>query len=168
LNITSSVLNRFWAKVLNRGKENSCWLWSGSLNTFGYGQLNAYSGTRVSAHRLSFLIHNGYLPQDKLVCHTCNNKACVNPSHLYLGNHQINGLDAVDDGLTPSGESHYAFISDEVFVARVKELKAQGLSQTNIAEIMECNQSHISRLLNNKNKSRSRKSCFVSSDLRQN
>src|SRR4051812_21995868 len=161
--LTVSVIRRFWAKVNKTGDDTKCWLWTGCLNSFGYGQLNTHFQKKVSSHRLSYLIHYGSLPSDKLVCHTCNNKACVNPKHLYLGNHTTNGLDASRDGLLPSGKNHYTFFCDETVVKQVFELRKLGHFQYEIAEKLKISQSHISRILNNKQFNKDRKSPIFAS-----
>lgn len=73
-------------------KTNSCWLWKGSFRKNGYGQccINQKSHT---AHRASWIFHKEENPKGKLICHTCDNRACVNPDHLYLGDHKTNARD---------------------------------------------------------------------------
>lgn len=94
---TGSLEERFWRKV---SKTDTCWVWGGALSTSGYGvlQRGARGQGLVKAHRLSMELHGKAIPKGKLACHTCNNKLCVNPMHLYAGTYSDNILDAWRDG----------------------------------------------------------------------
>ena len=87
-------INRFLAKVT---KTDSCWLWNGYLTPSGYGTF-WMDRTNYRANRASYLLFKGEIPPDKLVCHTCHNRACVNPEHRYLGTHQDNMDDRTSSG----------------------------------------------------------------------
>lgn len=86
---------RFWCHVK---KTDSCWLWIRGTNKRGYGQFNSgvtkgYKNTR--AHRYSWELVNGVIPEDLQVLHKCHNPKCVNPEHLYLGTHRQNMDDRI-------------------------------------------------------------------------
>lgn len=73
---------------------NGCWFWRGSLRKDGYGRFRM-NGKTVLAHRASYFLHYGKVKPGSDVCHTCDNKACVNPEHLYLGDVSSNMRDKV-------------------------------------------------------------------------
>lgn len=77
--------------------KNECLIFTGPKNHLGYGCIG-YKGKVVKAHRLSFLFHYGHLPNDLLVLHKCDNPACINPDHLFLGTHYDNTMDMIKKG----------------------------------------------------------------------
>ena len=68
---------RFWQKV---NRTDTCWLWTGALHC-GYGELNV-NRVNISAHRYSYTLHFGAIPDGMEIDHICRNRACVNPDHL--------------------------------------------------------------------------------------
>ena len=84
---TSTQLSRFWAKV---EKTETCWLWSAWLDGHGYGRVR-FNGKPTPAHRLSYLIHVGEVPDGFMIDHICHNRRCVNPDHLRTVTNKQNG-----------------------------------------------------------------------------
>ena len=86
---------RFWDKVR---ETEQCWEWQGARATNGYGHFATRTGQFVSAHRLCWMLVFGEIPEGLLVLHTCDNRRCVNPKHLFLGTHSDNNLDMYRKG----------------------------------------------------------------------
>lgn len=81
-------------------KTNSCWIWHGAVGKSGYGQMNIEGrrGYMVGVHRISYMMFRGTIPKGMSVCHSCDNKRCVNPAHLWVGTQSQNGKDMTIKG----------------------------------------------------------------------
>lgn len=85
----------FWEHVEIRW--DGCWKWHGSTTSFGYGQFKSRQ-RRYAAHRFSYELHFGEIPEGMHVCHSCDNPECTRPSHLFLGTAKDNSQDKVRKG----------------------------------------------------------------------
>src|SRR6266851_4708381 len=96
-----SIEDRFWSKV-DVKEEGECWLWQASQGAHGYGQYR-FRGIVDKAHRVAWMISSGEaVPGGKWVLHKCDNRLCVNPRHLQLGDAQ----DSVSESVNKERASH--------------------------------------------------------------
>lgn len=103
--------------------NSGCWLWIGGISTTGYGAFHNGNKTE-SAHRFSWKIHKGEIVKEEMVLHKCDTRACVNPYHLFLGDHGINMRDCVSKGRHPKKKSSFckrghALVADNLYTRHI-------------------------------------------------
>lgn len=81
----------------------TCWEWMGARFSTGYGAFKVGRQMR-KAHRVMWTLEHGEIPPGSLVLHTCDNRGCVRPEHLYLGSHGENMRDRNERGRSARGE----------------------------------------------------------------
>lgn len=96
------LLERF--KIRYAVDKNGCWLWQAKISKNGYGIISLSKTNSKLAHRVSYELFIGRVPNNFLVCHTCDVRSCVNPKHLFLGTQWDNVQDMVKKGRNAIGE----------------------------------------------------------------
>lgn len=131
-------------------KTSSCWEWIGSLTGSGYGQIQRDGGRAggiAMAHRLAYELYVGPIPEGMSVCHHCDNKICVNPTHLFLGSPADNSRDAAEKGRIERGESRHNAIFTVADIREIRRLRQQGQSGVKLAKQFGVSNSHIYSIL---------------------
>lgn len=139
------IVERFWPKVDKRGPDE-CWPWKASLDSGGYGQISLGGRERPThAHRVSYELAFGPIPDGMYICHRCDNRICVNPTHLFAGTPTDNVRDMMSKRrarFCPKGARRRACLTLEQ-VAAVRD--AEG-TQAEIAARFGIHQTHVSRI----------------------
>jgi len=99
LELGPTAKTRFERHTDVRG-EQECWEWKGYISRGGYGRFRAggRSLPAASAHRVAYVLAKGQIPDGMLVMHACDNRRCVNPSHLSIGSYADNNHDMMSKG----------------------------------------------------------------------
>lgn len=150
------LADRFWPFV-NKDTESGCWLWGGTKFTRGYGRISI-SGTSksIGAHRASWQLHFGEIPQGMLICHKCDTPECVNPAHLFLGTNNDNMQDKVRKNRQARGlrvfapmpgEANGSAILTENQVEDIRERYARNETIASIARYWTMSESQIRRIV---------------------
>lgn len=90
-----TLAERFWKYV---AKSDGCWEWIGHRQGAGYGRIGLGDKVKLGAHRVSWELHNGPIPDGLWVLHRCDNPPCVRPDHLFLGTNADNVADMIAKG----------------------------------------------------------------------
>lgn len=109
---------RFWSFV-TKGSNDECWIWNGSRNKYGYGKIRTLTA-QLFAHRLSYEMHKGPIPDGQIVRHMCHNPPCVNPAHLLVGTYKDNSDDKFRAGRGQFNEDHPRTKYSNEVVAKIR------------------------------------------------
>ena len=138
--------DRFWKWV---DKSGACWEWVGALSDNGYGRVTVKTdkGFRSKyTHRVSYEIHFGEIPPGAQVCHSCDNRKCVNPAHLWAGTPQENSTDMVDKRRSNIGEKHWNRRLTEGDVLQIRRRRLDGEKLADIGRDYSASTTLISKV----------------------
>lgn len=102
------LIKQYWERV--KVIKGECWKWNSYKHSFGYGVITSRHKYFEFAHRISWEIHNGEIPNDYCVLHKCDNPECTNPDHLFLGAKKDNNDDMAKKG---RGQGGYKTITEK-------------------------------------------------------
>lgn len=128
---------RFWARAIPES-ATGCWNWGGSLSKNGYGTVTFNYRTHLT-HRLAYELYHGVKLRTRWVLHRCDNRRCVNPKHLWLGDARDNNRDMRAKGRSrigakPRGSAHHMAKLSEHDVCTMRTLYRWGMRMAHIAQ----------------------------------
>jgi hypothetical protein len=153
-----NTVERFWARIDRVGDR--CWPWGGARSN-GYGYVS-WRGRVQPAHRIAWQLTAGPIPAGVYVCHHCDQPACCNPAHLFLGTQTDNMRDCAAKGRTtkgdrnpsrlyparrPRGEHHGNAKLTAADVLQIRHRKRQGERTRVVAQAFGVSPSHIEYII---------------------
>lgn len=151
---TEEIIDRFWQYVR---KTAGCWIWIGGCFSNGYGQFRV-AEKKVKAHRFAYQITKGNILPGICVCHTCDNRKCVNPNHLFLATHKGNALDRANKKRSARfnlprlfGEKNPQAKLTQSKVEEIRELRKSGYTYRSLACKFEVSCSLIGNIIRDEN-----------------
>jgi len=148
--IRPGTARRLWSRLAET--YDGCLVFTGTKNRSGYGLIDVTYASKtvrfpILAHRLAWVLANGCeIPEDRIICHRCNNPSCCNPKHLYLGTPATNAADMVRAGhqarlkplLGRKGEAHPMSKHTDAQREQAIEMRRRGRSFKEIARAIRC------------------------------
>jgi hypothetical protein len=157
--ITTNVIrkfNHYFVGIRNKDNPNICWFWNGYIEPNKYGTFMVYQ-IKYSAHRVLYLYHNNLLYSEFQVLHKpkiCKSKSCVNPSHLYLGDHSDNAIDTIIEGTCNGfkriGSKHPYTDFIEADILYIRYMVSIGIRRQDLADKYNVSTSCIDDIINRK------------------
>lgn len=149
------VLHKHLIKFMNRieptkdKSANECWHWIGLKSKYGYGKM-CINSKNLTAHRFMYEMINGDIPSNMFICHKCDNPACVNPNHLFLGNVRDNTVDMVQKNRAPNYKGNNnprSKITDKIVLEIYNKAKYSGISYNKLAREYKISASLVSEIM---------------------
>lgn len=136
-------------RYMGKKDKNDCMNWLSSIMYRGYGTFGRRikgKPVKFRAHRFSYQLYKGKIPKGMLVCHSCDNRKCVNPDHLFLGTAKDNTQDMINKNRNNCGGRKLTIKK----VLSIRKLHNHGISQAKIAKIFKISQPNIWSIVTNK------------------
>jgi len=147
---TEERIAAFWNRVEITADDNQCWLWNGAFQKGGYG-ITCMGTKNVLAHRVAWMYPDYVIPDGMFICHSCDNRACCNPKHLFLGTLKDNVEDMVKKGRQAKGFSlpHCKLTNNQIREIRFRYTN-ESIFQYQLAIEYGIDQSYVSYIVNDK------------------
>lgn len=146
---------RFWSHV-QKARPDDCWFWlktciirdGKKVPIFNFrNDGGQYHGYMAYASRVAYLFENGSIPNNKIVCHTCDNPMCMNPNHMWLGTNEENTEDRNQKDRQAKGSSQGSAKLTEEQILEIRQAYSLGETQQSIANRYKIDQRHVSRIV---------------------
>lgn len=150
-----SVKDRFYYIAKIPKDKTQCWIWQNSIDGSGYGCISV-NNKKTKAHRLSYILHKGEIPKGLCVCHTCDNRRCVNPDHLWLGTWAENLEDMRNKGrgyflIVPSGSENGRAKLKDNDIRQIRKYAKEGFTSLEISKLYPVNRNMIDHIIKRRN-----------------
>jgi hypothetical protein len=133
--------------VIQRKYFTPCWEWTRLLHKKGYGVGIVYMGIRLSAHQLSWILNRGPIPDGLYVCHHCDNRKCINPDHLFIGDNDDNMDDAHEKGRC-IGSGHWRAQLTDAEVTEMRRLRREeGLRYADLVTLFKVHMQTVAGII---------------------
>lgn len=146
----SDIPEKHIIRFFNKTKvTDKCWIWTGYADPKGYGRI---FNPDMFAHRLSFVLFNEVteINSDIAICHSCDNRICVNPLHLWSGSKSQNIKDMWQKNRGAKGSKHGSAVINENIVLQIRELLARNVTGLEIARRLNIGPNIVYKIKHNR------------------